>query len=1015
MSSSDEGDLTADEIVFIEADVPDIATLLAGLAPGAAAFVLSPTGDGVQEIADILEQSDLTDLTSISVVAHGAAGEVQLGSTILDDSDLPSEAAALAQIGAALAPGGELALYACDAASGAQGQTFIADLSASAGGVEVRASTHLVGAADNGGSWTLDASTAPDAPAAAAPFTARALANYQGELAVPLNGVNYVADVNGSFATADSLSQLAPLHVGAVAVVADFGIDALNDTVYSNDILGGYTESDDEIGATISEAAGLGLGVMVRPLIDFLPANFITDPGGANSLNGGYYASEWRTYFNPGAAGSAGANAFFASYQNMIVGQARLAQANGAAIFCIGTELDQITGPAYESYWSAIVAAVRGVFSGKLTYAADWDDADSPWQYGGTGLSAGTGDIATQVSFWNQLDFVGVDEYAPISDLANPTLAQLVAGWTQTPTDPTTYSVTGDQSLIAYYQGVAAAIGKPLLFTEIGYANSSDADSSPATPGYDENGDADGAVADPTLQANLYAAFYQAWAQAGNGSLAGYYWWNWEPGGAGVSPFSAQGDAAALAAISGDALASGSATRPVVTSITRVGANPTDAADDAFTVTFSEAVTGVGADDFLVTATGASLTTAGIVSITGSGTTYVVDIGDVTGAGTLGLDFNANATNITDAEGQSAIAPYTAGQTYTIAPPKPAAPCDFSGDGLSDILLRDDSTGETYLWDMNGANVVSGAPTSTQVGSNWRIEAVGDFNVDGAADLLWEYDNMANAADPLNGVSYITLQNGPAAISGSGVVEQLSTNWQVAGVGDFTGSGVSDILYRYENASNASDPLNGETYIDMMNGAQINWTTSGFTSAQETNLNWSVVGVADFTGSGEADVLWRYDDAANSADPLNGALYEWGMNGTTVASAGLISAQPGSADWTVVGTGDFNGDGTADILLRYEDSTHSADPLNGLTYVDFMNGTTVVGGAPTSWRIDNSWQVAGIGDYNGDGKADILWRQASTGATYFWEMNGASVVSGALTSQQTGLGWTVQNGVLIQG
>jgi hypothetical protein len=360
----------------------------------------------------------------------------------------------------------------------------------------------------------------------------------------PFNGVDYVADVYGSYAAASSLNSLAPAGVNAVALTADFGIDAENSTVYQNDVAGGYTESDTNVAATITAAVGQGLSVMVRPLIDFLPSNYDTNPGQPNPLNGSYSADEFRSYYNP-----ANVATFFASYQTMIVREATLAQANGATLFCIGTELDQLAGPAYETYWDNIITAARAVFSGKLTYSADWDDALSPWQYGGSGLPAGTGDITTQISFWNKLDYVGIDQYAPISDLANPTVQQLINGWTQVPTDATTLAVTGEQSLISYYQGIAASVGKPLIFTELGYANSSDADSSPATPGFDENGNADGAVEDPTLQANLYQAYFDAWKQDGNGSLVGTYLWNWEPDASSVGPgnginFSVQGQPA---------------------------------------------------------------------------------------------------------------------------------------------------------------------------------------------------------------------------------------------------------------------------------------------------------------------------------------------------------------------------------------------------------------------------------------------------------------------------------------
>jgi hypothetical protein len=342
-------------------------------------------------------------------------------------------------------------------------------------------------------------------------------------------GVNYVADINGSYANADSLGHLATDNVNAAAITVDYGIDAKDDTVYADTVSGGYTESDTNVAAAATEAVNDGLSVMVRPIFDFLPANYNLPQGTTNPKNGEYYASEFRAYFNPGVAGSTGANSFFTSYTNLMVQEATLAQQHGAQIFCIGTELDQLTGPSYESYWDTLITDVKQVFSGKLTYSALWDDSQSPWQYGPTNLPAGTGDITTQISFWNKLDYVGIDEYAPISDAANPSVSTLVKGWTQTPKDSLTESVTGQQSLISYYEGISTTLNMPLLFTELGYADSSDAAINPAVPGYGQDGNPDNATADPTLQANLYTAFFDAWQQDGNSSLAGTYLWNWEP------------------------------------------------------------------------------------------------------------------------------------------------------------------------------------------------------------------------------------------------------------------------------------------------------------------------------------------------------------------------------------------------------------------------------------------------------------------------------------------------------
>jgi hypothetical protein len=365
-----------------------------------------------------------------------------------------------------------------------------------------------------------------------------------------LRGFNYTSYYSGAYENADSLSDLVATGANTVALNIEYGIDVSNSTVYSD---ASYTDSLTALGDTIKEATADGLSVMVRPLIDFLQP----------SLIGSYSVGDWRSYYNP-----TDVSAFFASYKTMIVDEATVAQANGATSLCIGTELDQLTGPAYLSQWTDIISAVRAVFTGQLTYSADWNDAVSPWQ-GQHGLPVGTGNLATQVSFWNQLDYVGVDVYAPLSDAANPTLADLVAGWTQTPTDAGALAVTGKQSLISYFESVAVATGKPLLFTELGYESASDAASQPA--GSSTN------VFDPSLQANLYQAFFNAWSQSGDTSLAGVYFWNWDPNAAEVGPgnganFSPQGlpaqtvvstEFAALCFVAGTRIATSSGEVPV--------------------------------------------------------------------------------------------------------------------------------------------------------------------------------------------------------------------------------------------------------------------------------------------------------------------------------------------------------------------------------------------------------------------------------------------------------------------
>ena len=180
------------QAIFINSRAPDMDTLIAGVTPGEPAFVLDASRDGVQQIADIVAANDLANLAAISIVGHGAPGEIHLGSKWLDHAGLAGRAAALSRIGAALAPGGDLALYACNTAAGDTGRQFIAGLSHYAGGVDVAAATHPVGNAEHGGSWTLDASIGTIA--ASAPFTAATLTNFQGVL----SGMPTIGALNGT-------------------------------------------------------------------------------------------------------------------------------------------------------------------------------------------------------------------------------------------------------------------------------------------------------------------------------------------------------------------------------------------------------------------------------------------------------------------------------------------------------------------------------------------------------------------------------------------------------------------------------------------------------------------------------------------------------------------------------------------------------------------------------------------------------------------------------------------------
>jgi hypothetical protein len=155
--------------------------------------------------------------------------------------------------------------------------------------------------------------------------------------------------------------------------------------------------------------------------------------------------------------------------------------------------------------------------------------------------------------------------------------------------------------------------------------------------------------------------------------------------------------------------------------------------------------------------------------------------------------------------------------------------------------------------------------------------------------------------------------------------------------------------------------------------------TSAVSLPSELNTDWSIVGTGDFDGDLFWDILWR-----NSRTGRNKI---WFFNGFVVLGT-VQTPKVRDQNWFVAGIGDFNGDGNHDILWRHG--------VTGNNTVWFMSGGTVLpGSGPIQPRSRLKWEVAGTGDFNNDGMDDILWRHKSRGKNAMWFMNGTVVLPGS--------------------
>lgn len=224
------------------------------------------------------------------------------------------------------------------------------------------------------------------------------------------------------------------------------------------------TPSEEQWLVIFREAHDRGLRVILMPII------LLSNPRG----------NEWRGVINP-----ASWDDWFDRYRDFIVDFARIAQKGKVEVFVVGSEL--ISTEKFTDRWRSLIRDVRKVYSGRLSYSANWDHYKS-------------------VEFWDALDLVGMTNYYKLSDDSSPTLESLIEAW-----KPIKRGILRWQS----------RIGKPLVFTEVGWCSQEGASIEPwnyyknqkATPaGHEE-------------QRRCYRAFMETWSNTPE--VGGIMWWEW--------------------------------------------------------------------------------------------------------------------------------------------------------------------------------------------------------------------------------------------------------------------------------------------------------------------------------------------------------------------------------------------------------------------------------------------------------------------------------------------------------
>jgi hypothetical protein len=126
--------------------------------------------------------------------------------------------------------------------------------------------------------------------------------------------------------------------------------------------------------------------------------------------------------------------AWEASYEDYIMPFVHTADSLKVNAFCIGTEFSASTQKR-TAFWQQLIKKIRNTYHGKLTYAANWNEFQ-------------------HVGFWQELDFMGIDAYFPLTDAVTPTVEEIKKAW---------------EIPCLEIEKIQKIVQKPIVFTEFGY------------------------------------------------------------------------------------------------------------------------------------------------------------------------------------------------------------------------------------------------------------------------------------------------------------------------------------------------------------------------------------------------------------------------------------------------------------------------------------------------------------------------------------------------------------------
>ena len=320
---------------------------------------------------------------------------------------------------------------------------------------------------------------------------------------------------------------------------------------------------------------------------------------------------------------------------------------------------------------------------------------------------------------------------------------------------------------------------------------------------------------------------------------------------------------------------------------------------------------------------------------------------------------------------------------------------------LETVVLRYGSTGQLDTSFGTAGKVTPGfvlfnhSNIATDTAGNILIAGLSDTSDNSRGDLaLFRYDSTGQLDTSFN-------EDGKASIDfNGGEIASIA----IDAAGDILVAGRADgdfAIAKFEGT--APPPLgiawNTETGVVSSAVLEVTTTNASFnpTDRTITDTKWALQTIGDLDNDGQDDVLLRH---ATSGQNL--ALYLT-PGSQSIKSEALIGRNVEDSNWSIVGTGDFNADGKTDIIWQNQ----AADQI--LAW--YMDGQ---GNIEDEARIgrdisDSDWKIEAVADFSGDGKADMLLRNGTSGQIILWEMDGETIIEESLLGREVSdINWVIE-------